>query len=333
MARVLVTWRQALPVAAAVLFACRKPAATPQAAPAYSDAVQEGKALLDSGQLDAALAKLQESPAEPDSLYFQGVVWAKKAQSAPLPTPLPPPSPLPKGWEPPPGPAFKPEEVQAAQLLEQAIALKPDHAQAHLALAELLGPHAARQQDQARQEEERVAARRAGRRVPAAAASVLPPPSPVDASVDRVLRSYHMAVQGDPSLDSLESMIRFGARVGRLDAQETAFQELVRRVRERAEPLIRYGDFLVHQKKDPDAAIEQYRQALIWKTDDDGTRGKIADIYLTMVAEHYAKQQYALAEARLKEAQKWVTDRDSPQGRRLEDYQARLRDIRRPAGR
>jgi tetratricopeptide (TPR) repeat protein len=327
-----VTWRPALLLAAAAVSACRQPSATPEAAPTYSDAVREGKALLESGQLDAALAKLQESPAEPDSLYYQGVVWAKKAQSAPLPTPPPPPSPLPKGWEPPPGPGFKPEEVQAAQFLEQAIALKPDHAPAHLALAELLGPHAARQQEQARQEEER-AAKKGGARRGSPAPALPPPTSPVDASVDRVIRSYQMAVQGDPGLEVLESMIGFGARVGRLDAQETAFQELVRRVRERAEPLVRYGDFLVNQKKDPEAAIEQYRQALIWKTDDDATRGKIADIYLTMVAAHYAQQQYALAEARLRDAQKWVTDRDSPQGRRLEDYQARLRDIRRPAGR
>jgi hypothetical protein len=311
--------------------ACRKPAADPGAAPEYSDAVREGKALVDAGQLDAALAKLQESPAEPDSLYYQGVVWARKAQSAPLPTPLPPPSPLPKDWEPPPAPGFKPEEIQAAQLLEQAIALKPDHAPAHLALAELLGPHAARQVDLARQEEERAAARKGSRR---ASPSPVPTPSPpVDAGVDRVLRSYQMAVQGDPGLEAPESMIRFGARVGRLDAQEQGYQELVRRVKERPEPLVRYGDFLVGQKKDPAAAIEQYRQALIWKADDDATRSKIADIYLAMAQEHYGRQQFAMAEARLRDAQKWVTDRNSPQGRKLEDYLARLREIRRPAAR
>jgi tetratricopeptide (TPR) repeat protein len=309
--------------------ACRKPAADPGAGgPGYSEAVAEGKALLESGQVDAALSKLQESPAEPDSLYYQGLAWARKAKSAPLPTPPPPPSPLPKGWEPPPGPGFKPEEVQAAQLLEQAIALKPDHAAAHLALAELLGPHAARAYDLARQEEER--ASRKGARRPSPSPT---PPPPVDASVDRVIRAYQMAVQGLPGQEVLDSMSAFGARVGRLDAQETAYQELVRRVKERPEPLIRYGDFLANQKKDPEGAIGQYGQALIWRPDDDATRGKIADIYLAMASAYYAQQQYGMAEARLKDAQRWVTARDSPQGRMLEDYQARLRDIRRPAGR
>jgi len=44
--------------------------------------VREGKALLESGQLDAALAELQKAPDDPDSLYYQGRVWAKKAESA-----------------------------------------------------------------------------------------------------------------------------------------------------------------------------------------------------------------------------------------------------------
>jgi hypothetical protein len=104
-----------------------------------SSSVREGKSLLESGQLDAALAELQKSPDDPDSLYYQGRVWAKKAESAPLPTPPPPPCPR-RGMAAAAGAEFKPEEIQAAQLCERAIAAKPDNAAAHLALSQLPGP-------------------------------------------------------------------------------------------------------------------------------------------------------------------------------------------------
>lgn len=282
--------------------------------------VREGKALLESGQLDAALAELQKAPDDPDSLYYQGRVWAKKAQSAPLPTAPPPPSPLPRGWQPPPPPELKPEEVQAAQLYEKAIATRPESAAAHLALAELLAPHAAHQHDLAEG-----AARR--KRAPTPA-----PPLPVDISVDRVIRAYQFAVQADPTAtEPVEEMIRFGRRVDRLDAAEAGFKEMVRRKKERetAAPLAKYGDFLAEDKKDPMAAIEQYRQALIWVPDDDATRSKVAAIYLKLATEAFANQQYAVAAERLGDAEKYITDRSSPQGQTLTDYKGRLRNIRR----
>jgi tetratricopeptide (TPR) repeat protein len=282
--------------------------------------VREGKSLLESGQLDAALAELQKSPDDPDSLYYQGRVWAKKAESAPLPTPPPPPVPTPRGWQPPPAPEFKPEEIQAAQLYERAIAAKPDNAAAHLALSQLLAPHAAHQYDLAED-----AARHKKTPVPAA-------PLPIDASVERVIRGYQAAMQADPTSPApVEEIIRFGRRVGRLDAAEAGFKEMVRRKKERetAEPLARYGDFLAEDKKDPLAAIEQYRQALIWVADDDATRGKVAAIYLKMATEAFAKQQYRVTEDHLRSASKYITDRSSAQGQMLEDYRARLRSIRR----
>ena len=285
-----------------------------------SSSVRESKSLLESGQLDAALAELQKAPDDPDSLYYQGRVWAKKAESAPLPTPPPPPVPTPRGWQPPPAPELKPEEIQAAQLYEKAIAAKPDNASAHLALGQLLAPHAAHQYDLAED-----AAKHKKPPVPAA-------PLPVDASVDRVIRAFQVAMQADPtSPGPVEEIIRFGRRVGRLDASEAGFKEMVRRKKERetAEPLARYGDFLAEEKKEPLAAIEQYRQALIWVADDDATRGKVAGIYLKMAAEAFAKQQYLVADDYLKEASKYVTDRSSAQGRMLEDYRGRLRSIRR----
>ena len=285
-----------------------------------SSSVREGKSLLESGQLDAALAELQKSPDDPDSLYYQGRVWAKKAESAPLPTPPPPPVPAPHGWQPPPAPEFKPEEIQAAQLYERAIAAKPDHAAAHLALSQLLAPHAAHQYDLAEE-----AAKHKKSPVPAA-------PLPIDASVDKVIRGYQIAMQADPtSATPVEEIIRFGRRIGRLDAAEAGFKEMVRRKKERetAEPLARYGDFLAEEKKDPLAAIEQYRESLIWVPDDDAVRGKVASIYLKMAADAFAKQQYKVTEDYLRDAAKYITDRASAQGQMLEDYRARLRAIRR----
>jgi tetratricopeptide (TPR) repeat protein len=285
-----------------------------------SGSVREGKSLLESGQLDAALAELQKSPDDPDSLYYHGRVWAKKAESAPLPTPPPAPSPAPKGWLPPPTPELKIEEVRAAQLYEKAIAARPDNPAPHLALAELLAPHAAHQYDLAQD----------------AVLHKKPAPSvadlPVDISVDRVIRAYQFAMRGDATNPApVDELIRFGRRVGRLDAAEAGFKEMVQRKKEKetAEPLVRYGDFLAEDKKDPLAAIEQYRQALIWVPDDDNIRNKVAAIYLKMAAESFAQQQYAVTADRLGDASKYITDRTSAQGQMLQDYQARLKGIRR----
>ena len=99
--------------------------------------------------------------------------------------------------------------------------------------------------------------------------------------------------------------------------------------RESADPLVRYGDFLRTVRKDTPAAVEQYRQALIWRPDDDATRGKLADIFLDMGKEAYAKQQYASAEARFTEAARYLTDQSSVQALTVKEYQGRLAAIRR----
>jgi tetratricopeptide (TPR) repeat protein len=219
-----------------------------------------------------------------------------------------------------PRPSSSPEEIQAAQLYEKAIAAKPDHGAAHLALSQLLAPHAAHQYDLAEE-----AAKHKKPPVPAA-------PLPIDASVDRVIRGYQVAMQADPTSPTpVEEIIRFGRRVGRIDAAEAGFKEMIRRKKEKetAEPLARYGDFLAEEKKEPLAAIEQYRQALIWVPDDDATRSKVAGIYLKMATEAFAKQQYAVTEDHLREAAKYITDRSSAQAQVLDDYRARLRAIRR----
>jgi tetratricopeptide (TPR) repeat protein len=281
--------------------------------------VREGKSLMESGQLDAALAELLKAPDDPDSLYYQGRVWAKKAETAPLPTPPPPPSPMPRGWEPPPPPELKPEEVQAIALYEKAIAARPSAAEPHLALAQLLAPHAAHQYDL---EQEAAKHKKPGS---------APPLESSAPTIDRVIRAYQFAMQADPgSTTPVEELIRFGRRVNRLDAAEAGFKEMVRRKKERetAEPLVKYGDFLAEDKKDPLAAIEQYRQALIWTPDDDATRNKVADVYLKMGTEAFNKQQYAVAEDRFNDAARYITDRSSSRGQTLAEYQGRLRTMR-----
>ena len=260
-----------------------------------------------------------------NAAYDQGMEWVRKAETAPLPTPPPLLSPLPKGALPPPAPEFKPEEVQAVSSFEKAIADRPNDPRPHLALAELLGPHAVHRQEQLEQA--------AWKKKPARGKPAPPPPLPdsggIDYSVERIVREYRAAIEDDPSSRApVEALVTFAVHVKDLDAAEGALQELVRRVKESPEPFLRYGDFLVDVKKDPDGAIEQYRQALIWTPDDEATRAKVAGIYLGMGSAAFTQKQYAIAQSRFNEAAKYVTDKGSPQGLKLQDYQARLREIR-----
>jgi tetratricopeptide (TPR) repeat protein len=287
--------------------------------------VDQARALLRSGDADAALAKLRDAGSGPDALCLQGVAWAKKAEVAPLPTPPPAPSPGRRG-APPAAPEFKAEELQALELFERALAAAPGHACSSLGLADLLAPHALRRYGQ-----ERVAAARRGARRPAAEP---PTEGAPDYRPERVIQAYRAASLGQPaSSDSVEKLIDFSLRVGRVDEADQGLQELLRRDREKPEPFVRYGDFLLNVKKDPMAAIEQYRQALIWRPDDDATRARIADIYIAQGIEHYAKNQYAVAEARFLDAQKYVSDPRSPQGLKIQDYMGKLRAIRQPLAR
>jgi hypothetical protein len=161
-----------------------------------------------------------------------------------------------------------------------------------------------------------------------------PPPAEAspegpDASPERVLREYRAAVEADPvAVAPLEALIAFGERTGRAVEAEWALQELLKRARERPEPHVRYGDYL-RGRGDAEGAIGQYRQALIWKADDETTRAKIGDIYISQAEEHLARQEWAAADQRLQDAQKWVKDKGSPTGQRLEAARNQLRQIRR----
>ena len=293
-------------VAAALAAACQRQAAPGGGGPA-------------SGQIEHA-----------NPSYDEGVSWARKAETAPLPTPPPPPSPLPRGAEPPAAPEFKPEEIQAVSFFEKAIAAQPDDPRPHLAVAELLAPHALHRreiQEQAAYTRKKPARGKAAKATPAPVQT--PDPSGIDYGVERIVRDYGAAIQNDPQArQPVEALVAFAVHVGDLEAAEGALQELVKRVKESPEPFLRYGDFLLNVKKDPEAAIEQYRQALIWRPDDEATRAKVAGIYIDMGSQAYGQKQYGIAQSRFSEASKYVTDKGSAQGLKVQDYLGRLREIR-----
>jgi predicted Zn-dependent protease len=146
-----------------------------------------------------------------------------------------------------------------------------------------------------------------------------------------VLAAYRDAVSGQPaSREAVERLYEFALRVDRLDEAQWALDQLLQREREKPEPLVRYGDFLRDRRKDPHGAIERYREALMWSPDDDAVRARIADIYINEGITAFGSQQWAVAEARLQEAKKYVRNSNSPQGLKIRDYESRLASIRRP---
>jgi len=279
-----------------------------------ADPLAEPRALVEQGRYDEALAVLGDA-ADAEALFLVGRAWAGKARTAPLPAPAPGGSTA--------GLLLKDEERRALDAFERAVAMRPDHAGAHLAIAALLTPYAL---ERAAAERAALARARRSRRPPE------PPPrvaSGPDAGVERVLREYGSAVQGDPaSLEAVESLIRFARSAGRLQEASAAFQELVRRDRENPDVLVRYGDFLAGEKGDPDAALAQYAQALIWRPDDGATKLKMADIYLDLAAAHIARQEWASAQARLLQARRYAADPRSRQAGRLSEQEAYLQQIR-----
>ena len=266
-----------------------------------ADPFAEPRALVDEGRFDDAIARLGAS-GDPEGLYLLGRAWAGKAQAAPVPTPAP-------GSAVPTGAALKPEEEQALAFLERATAARPDHAGAHLETARLLAPRAL----------VAAGARGSGARAGGGA----------DAGVDRVLRSFGDAIQADPAgIVAVEELIRFAVAAGNASAAEGGFQELVRRRREDPVVLVRYGDFLAGPGGNPDGALARYAQALIWRPDDQATRLKMAEIHLAAASALLVNLQYAAAEARLRDARRFVVDPASPQAARLRELDGRIRDIR-----
>jgi tetratricopeptide (TPR) repeat protein len=277
---------------------CRRDSAGPGAV----DPLAEARALVEERRFDEAIARLPDGP-DADALYLLGRAWAGKAETAPLPMPAP-------GAAAPTGSALKPEEARALAFYERAVAARPEHAAAHLAIAELLAPHA-------------LAA------TPPRGGGASASRKAADVAVDRVLRSFGEAVQADPAgTVAAEAMIQFATRAGRVAEADGAFQELVRRRREDPDLLVRYGDFLAGPGGNPEGALAQYAQALIWRPDDTATRLKMAEIHLAAASALLAQQEYAAAEARLREARRFVVDPASAPAARLKELEGRLREIR-----
>jgi tetratricopeptide (TPR) repeat protein len=276
--------------------ACRR------AAPAgggSADPLAEARALVEERRFDEAIVRLGDPP-DAESLYLLGRAWAGKAETAPVPTPVP-------GSPAAAAPPLKAEEERALAFLERAVAMRPDYAPAHLAIAQLLAPHAL------------AVATRGGSAAGAAG----------DGTVDRVVRSFGEAIQADPAgTAAIEAMIAFATQAGRRAEADAGYQELVRRRREDPDLLVRYGDFLAGSGGDSERALAQYAQALIWRPDDTATRLKMADIHLTAAASLLAQRQYATAEARLADARRFAVDAASPQAARLRELEGRLREIR-----
>jgi len=274
----------------------------PSSGGAAADPFADAKALLAERRYDEVLAQLGDA-SEPEAAYLAGRAWAGKAASAPVPTPAPGPG--------GPGIRLKPEEQQALAAYERALQAQPDFADAQVAIAELLTPHAL----------QAIAA--APRPRPGA------PPAPPDPAVERVLRSYGDALQADLSgTRAAEGLIDFATRAGRMPEAEAAFQELVRRRREDPALLVRYGDFLAGPAGKPEEALAQYAQALIWKADDTATKLKMAEIHLAAAAQLILDLQYVAGEARLKQARRYTVDPASPQAARLAELEGRIREVR-----
>jgi tetratricopeptide (TPR) repeat protein len=256
--------------------------------------VEEARALIEQGDYDGALARLG-SGEDPESLYLFGRAWAGKAAAAGAGGP---------------GAGLGPEELRALDFLERAIAARPDHAGAHLAVAELLAPHvpAPGTSD-------------AGASAPDAA------PGPV-VTADRVLGEYGAAVQADPAdKESVEALIRFAIRMERPRDAEAGFQELTKRDRENPDLLVRFGDFLVGPGGDSEAALGVYAQAVMWRPDDSETRLKMADIHIAAAQSHLNEREFVAAERRLREARKNVVDPGSPQASELRRVERELADV------
>ena len=271
----------------------------PAAVPAEPPALQEGKALLDKGQLDAALERLSELPDDPVSLYYQGLAHLRKGLATPLPDA-----------------GFRDEDVLGVQALERAVAAKPEFAAAHFTLGELLAPYARRR---------RGPSTSGRKRAPAGS----PAPEEPDASPERVTREYQAALSGDKTSHApIDALIRFAREMKRPQDAEPAYLEWLTRDKESAEPHVAYGDYLYGERKEALPAIEQYKLALVWKPQAPLPKQRICDIYLDMAQEHYAKNEWATSEARLMDAQKFLTEEGTPRAKRAQDLQARLKAIR-----
>jgi tetratricopeptide (TPR) repeat protein len=265
-----------------------------QAGPAPAGPVAEGRRLVEQGQLDAALQKLQEAPSDPESLYLQGVVWAKKAELAP------PPEPAGEGS---PTPEFKVEERNALAFFDTLIEAMPEHAAAHLAAAELLAPHTVAHAGSKKRE--------------------TGVPGEPDFGPESVLARYRRAAELGDGPEAVERMIGFCKELKDVDCVGDGFLHLIERAPESADPRIRYGDYLM-EREQVDEAARQYDIALVWAPEDEVTRGKLASIYIDRGSRHLRSREWSLAEEAFSQAADYVKDQRSEQARVLREKREEL---------
>jgi tetratricopeptide (TPR) repeat protein len=311
--------RNALLIAASLsLGACQalSPGGGKEGAAPPSGPLEEARAQLEAGRLDAALAKCLEAPPnDARNLSLQGLIWSQKAAAAPVPTP----DPNVPGSHPP---EFKTEELRAIDLFERARSADPSLAEAHRGLATLLAPHAVRRHELA------AAKRRKRRRLRAPAPEPGAEPGP-DFSVARVAELYRAAVQAEtPGTTALREYLQFAQRLGDMESTEWALNALIERDREDPDNLVAFADFLYTQRKDRHRAIDYYRQALIWRPDDTDLKGRVADLYIELGREHYDATQWAAALTMFQEAEKYVQGSTSPQAIMVREYLGKLGSIR-----
>ena len=309
----------ALAVLALASTGCRQPSAGGGKPAGPAGPLEQARALFDQGQLDAALAKsLDPSVDGPEALRLQGEIWAKKAESAPLPIPG-------EATERPP--EFKAEELRAIDLFERVRASRPTMSEAHLGLANLLAPHAVRRFELSQ------AGRRAtgGKAGKGAAAEAPASADQQDFSIRRVIGLYQEAVKNEAAgTRAVDELLRFALRVKETEAAGWAHAEGISHDRENPARLLQFGDFLRKERGDRHGAIEQYRQALIWRADDGETKTKLATLYIELAREHLAAQQWGAAQMMFDEARKYVSDTNSPQGLQIQAGLSELNAIRRP---
>jgi len=256
----------------------------------------EERALIEQGQYDAVIADLG-GETDADAYYLLGRAWAGKAGAPTTPVTE----------------ALRPEEQQARDFYERAVAADPSHAEAQRALGDLLAPHALAG-----------IADGSGVRVKGAAA-----PSGAPGAVDRVMRAYGAALQADmEDTAAVRSLIAFATRAGRLRDAEAGYEELVRRDRENPDVLVEFGDFLAGPAAKPDAALDRYAQALIWRPDDNATKLKMARLHLDAARAHLDNREYPAAEARLREAKKYAVDPASPEAAGVRELEAAVAEVR-----
>ena len=287
-------------VAGLALVGCGQEPAPQNAPPAAqrSGPTAPAEALLDQGRVDEALQALEGVPSTPAAILLQGRIWARKAELAPA---REPPE---DGGDPP---QYKLEELNALAFYDTIVQAHPDHGEAHLYIARLLAPHA-----RVRQAERR------------------PKPIPEgvrDYSVDSVLRQYRIASENIRDSDALRERIAFAIELKRFEEVEAALRLWIQREDQSAEPLRLLGNPFAEHLDDENAAIEQWKMALVWDEEDGETMDKIAAIHVERGIGHMKNEKWILAEGEFEEAGKYLVP-GSVLGRRLSEHEARLTRIR-----